>query len=481
MTFDHIENLLKTHDTIRLLRADNAPLILGFLAWAFKEQTLTSENGSIGEKQLSDSLSDYLYRLREEGRSYPKQPIDYLTDWANAGFLRKFAEQSDTFLYELTPATEQAFKWLESLTKREFVGTESRLKYLFERIRELVAHTQMNAEERLLRLERQKQELERNMEELRAGKVVSLDERQVKEEYYLIEDTAQSLLGDFRQVEQNFRDLDRDFRRKIITTTLSKGEVLTDLFEQQDFLSQTDQGKSFAAFWEFILSPDKQQELENLVERMLEIPAVGRIRNTRFRMELLRNYLIEAGDRTNKTTNSLWSQLRRYLEHKSFFENKRIHEQITEGLKLIVENPDIAFTQLPALVIEEPIKIDLIADRPLFQPKETVKFKRQALAKGRPTDDNSLLYEQFEINLPRLKERISTLLRNRDSISLTELLDVYPVEKGIAEVVAYLDIASRSGSRHTVEKEAQEEILIRNAQTEQVFKITLPKIRFNRS
>lgn len=86
MTFDHIENLLKTHDTIRLLRADNAPLILGFLAWAFKEQTLTSENGSIGEKQLSDSLSDYLYRLREEGRSYPKQPIDYLTDWANAGF-----------------------------------------------------------------------------------------------------------------------------------------------------------------------------------------------------------------------------------------------------------------------------------------------------------------------------------------------------------------------------------------------------------
>lgn len=480
MTFEYIEDLLKTHVAIRMLRADNAPLIIGFFSWVFKEQSILQENGAIIEKQISDSLSDYLYRLNEQGKSYPKAPIDYLTDWANAGFLRKYAGKADSFYYELTPATEQVFKWIDSLTQREFVGTESRLKYLFERMRELVGKTQMNAEERLQRLELQKLELERQIEELKTGKVESLDERQVKEEYYLIEDTAKSLLGDFRQVEQNFRDLDRDFRRKIITTTQSKGEVLADLFEQQDFLSQTDQGKSFAAFWEFLLSPEKQGELEDLVNRMLEIPVVNQIRNENFRMELLRNRLIEAGDRTNKTTNSLWNQLRRYLEHKSFFENKRIHEQISEGLKLLVEHPEIDFTLLPALEIEEPIRIDLVADHPLYLPKESVKFKRQQLQVGKAISGSELLYSQFEINVPLLKEHISTLLRNRDSISLPDLLQTFPAEKGVAEVVAYLDIASKNANRHTVSTEEQDVIIVRNTQTHQLFKLTIPKIRFNR-
>lgn len=480
MTYEEISQLLKNHTSIRLLKADHAPLIISFLFSAFKEGISNQEEGGIKEKELADLLSDRLYVLNDSEKRYPKSPADYLTDWANAGFLRKFPGKTDEFVYELTPATEQVFKWIDSLEKREFVGTESRLKYLFERIQKLVGKTQLNASERLAQLEAQKQALDEEINNIKAGKLEMLDDRQIKEEYFLIEDTAKSLLADFREVEQNFRNLDRDFRRQIITTTQSKGEVLSDLFEQQDFLTQTDQGKSFTAFWEFLLSQSKQAEFENLIERMLDIPLIQQMRNENFRMELLRNNLIEAGDRTNKTTNSLWNQLRRYLENKSFFENRRILEQINESLKLIFEHPETDFNKLPALEIEDVIRIDLISERPLYTPPEQIKFKKQALQEGQAYGGNELLYEQFDIDIPRLKNNTKQLLKKQPRVSLPELLKEYPVEKGVAEVVAYLDIASKNEKRHSVSADEQEEIRIHNSQTGQTFKVKIPKIIFSR-
>lgn len=175
-----------------MLKADHAPLIISFLFSAFKEGISNQEEGGIKEKELVDHLSDRLYVLNDSEKRYPKSPADYLTDWANAGFLRKFPGKTDEFVYELTPATEQVFKWIDSLEKREFVGTESRLKYLFERIQKLVGKTQLNASERLAQLEAQKQALDEEINNIKAGKLEMLDDRQIKEEYFLIEDTAKS-------------------------------------------------------------------------------------------------------------------------------------------------------------------------------------------------------------------------------------------------------------------------------------------------
>lgn len=480
MTYEEISQLLKNHTSVRLIKADNAPLIISFLFHAFKEEPAEQEGGGALEKDLIDRLSDVLYIQNHSRQIYPKTPAEYLTDWANAGFLRKYPGKTDEFVYELTPATEQVFKWIDSLEKREFIGTESRLKYLFMRMQELIGKTQMNATERLARLESQKQLLEQEIQKLKAGELEILDDRQIKEEYFLIEDTAQSLLADFKEVEQNFRDLDRNFRKQIISTNQSKGEVLSDLFEQQDFLMQTDQGKSFTAFWEFLLSQSKQNEFENLVQRMLDIPVIQQIRNENFHMELLRNHLIEAGDRTNRTTSSLWSQLRKYLEHKSFFENRRIHEQINEGLKIIFEHPEIDFAKLPALEVEDTISIDLIIDRPLYSPVEQVKFKKQPVAEGKATGGNDLLYKQFEIDIPKMKEQIKRMLKTHEQVSLSELIREYPIEKGVAEVVAYLDIAAKNEKRSRISAVEEEEILIYNSQTRQTFKITIPQIIFKR-
>lgn len=475
MTFDKIYQLLKTNTTVRLINAESAPLIISFLFNTFKQ----SNRITITEKYLIASLTDYLYIVNKDEVRFPKQPKEYLNDWTDKGFLRKFFETNDEPIFELTPATENALKWIEDLNKPEFIGTESRLKLLFDILKELSFKSKKDCDARLQELEAEKKRIESEIENVKHGKIDVLDERQIKERYFNAEETAKRLLADFRQVEQNFRDLDRDFRKKIITTSQTKGKVLDELFQQHDYLWETDQGKSFLAFWEFLLSQSKQEEFEKLIEDVLSIPVIQRTHKENFSIDNIRNNLIEAGDKTNRTTGSLLEQLRKYLEHKSFFENKRIYENITEALKIITENIDKDIDKLFFLEIDNTIEIDLIFDRPLFNPPQKVKFSKTNPEEGKSTSSNIVLFEQFEINMNEMKDNIRAALKNKPQISFIDFVKEFPINKGVAEVVGYIEIAAKN-NKHICNEEQHEYIIIKNTKTNKTFKVKIPQIIFSR-
>ncbi len=480
MNFEKIHKLLKSNTTVRLITADNAPLIIGFLFKSFKQIQSSTISNTIIERDLIILLTDYLFMVNREEVLYPRSPKDYLTDWTNAGFLRKYPSNTDEFIFELTPATENGFKWIDSLEKPEFVGTDSRLRNLFEKLKELSTKTTRDYATRFEELEKKRKGVEQEIEDLKNGKFDMLDDRQIKERYLFIEETAKNLLADFRQVEDNFRTMDRNFRKKIITTSQTKGKVLEELFQQQDFLLETDQGKSFIAFWEFLLSQSRMDEFETLVEEVLSIPVVQQMQRESFTIDNIKNNLIDAGDKTKKTTNSLLEQLRKYLEHKSFFENKRIHDNITEILKIISEKSEIDFSKLAMLELDEVIKIDLIVDRPLYNPPSKIKFINKNPEEGVSTSNNDLLFEQFEINMVELKGRIKTALKNKTQISFTDFIKEFQIEKGVAEVVAYVEIASKDRHKHHIDENIHDIIDIKNSKTNKNFKVKVPQIIFCR-
>lgn len=480
MTFEKLYQLLKINTTVKLITADNAPLIISFLFKSFKQGQDTGISGAIAERDLNTLLTDHLYMINSEKILYPKPAKDYLTDWTNAGFLRKYPGNGDDFLFELTPATENGFKWIDSLEKPEFVGTDSRLKNLFEKLKELSIKTKRDHESRFKELTEEKNKIEQALANLHQGKIDVLDDRQIKERYLFIEETAKFLLADFRQVEENFRNLDRNFRKKIITTSQSKGKVLEELFQQQDFLLETDQGKSFTAFWEFLLSQSRQEEFEQLIKDVLSIRTVQQMQKESFSIENIRNNLIDAGDKTKKTTNSLLEQLRKYLEHKSFFENKRIHDNITEMLRIISENPETDFTKLDLVEIDKTVKIDLIMDRPLYSPPQKITFSNDEMQEGIATANNDVLFEQFEIDMAELKGKIKAALKNKTQISFADFVQEFEIEKGVAEVVAYVEIASKEKNKHLVDESFHDIIDIKNSKTNKNFKVKVPQIIFCR-
>ncbi|MDE3144343.1 MAG: DUF3375 family protein, partial [Bacteroidota bacterium] len=184
----------------------------------------------------------------------------------------------DEPVFDLTPATENALKWLEDLNKQQFVGTHSRLLQLFSILKQLVNKT-ASPYERVKKLEEDRKKLDKEIDDAKKGIYEKTDDTRLREDYLLAQETAKRLLADFRQVEQNFRELDKDTRQAIIKSSLTKGKLLDDIFSKQDFLWSTDQGKSFKAFWEFLMSRNMQEELELLITKINDLPAIQKIKN----------------------------------------------------------------------------------------------------------------------------------------------------------------------------------------------------------
>ena len=151
--FDEISWLRGNSPAWRLLRAENAPLVLSFL-----DQVFVAENiRSISAAELANRLDDELYALNERlgERAFPKPAKAYLDDWAapEAGWLRKYyPEGSDEPHFDVTPAVEKALAWVRGLQARSFVGTESRLNTVFLLLRQMAFGAETDPDERLSEL-----------------------------------------------------------------------------------------------------------------------------------------------------------------------------------------------------------------------------------------------------------------------------------------------------------------------------------------
>ena len=169
---------------------------------------------------------------------------------------------------DATPAVEKALGWVDSLATRSFVGTESRLNTVFELLRQMVFGAETDPETRLTELRRRRDEIDADIARVESGRVDLLDAVGQRDRYQQFASTARELLADFREVEDNFRNLDRELREQIAGWSGSKGELLDEVLGSRSSIRESDQGRSFHAFYDFLLSSAKQAEFTGLLERV---------------------------------------------------------------------------------------------------------------------------------------------------------------------------------------------------------------------
>lgn len=271
LDYSTLKTLRKNHPAWKLLVADHSPLIAGFVHKIF----IAPNRRRMGRADLASALEDYLFALREtEGQdAFPRRAEAYLDEWAGQkkGWLKKFYPQgSDEVHYDLMPWVEKALIWLENLIQSPFIGTESRLMTVFDLLHQMVQGTEMDAPSRIEALERQRAEIDAQLARVREGHMDMLDDTALKDRFLQIDKTARELLGDFREVEYNFRRLDQKTREQIALWEGSKGDLLENFFEKRDVIAESDQGKSFNAFWDLLMSPARQDKLSVLLHRVFE-------------------------------------------------------------------------------------------------------------------------------------------------------------------------------------------------------------------
>ncbi len=441
MTYDYLKNLKNNHTAIQLINADNFPMIVGFFYHAFK----STQTQSLNESIILTKLDDWLYLLNQgyEEIQYPKQAKEYLDDFTHQsrGYLRKYyAYESDEPIYELTPDIEKLLEWTEGLAQQEFVATESKVKTIMNLLKELEFETNLSDEERISVLEAQKKSIDKEIEAIRSCQDLRFDERKIKEHFMQIQKNSSELLSDFRQIEYNFRALNYEAKEAIANATSAKGEVLEEIFKIEDDIRHSNQGESFYAFWDFLMDVKQIEELDRLLVNLYNIPLIKQMDSEK-KMESLKYNLLSGGEKSHKVLTKLIEQLRRFIDDKLWVENRRILElagSIEKSAMQIKEKPP---TQREFFTIGGvKIVIDSIASKELFVPTSKESFEHD-IKDDILEVDLTKLYAQVYVDESLLQQNIKKLLQQRSQFTLKELSSVYPIQKGLSELVVYLKIA----------------------------------------
>lgn len=438
MQFEDIAFLRDQDPAWRLLRADNAPLILSFLHRAF----VADNARSIPATELTSTLDDELYALNErfgEG-TFPKPAREYLNDWAKpeSGWLRKYYPTgSDEAHFDATPAVEKALAWLRSLQARSFVGTESRLNTLFELLHQIVYGAEEDPEVRLAELHRQRQEIDAQIAEAERGNVAVLDRSAQRDRYQQFTATARELLADFREVEANFRSLDRELRERIAAWSGSKGELLDEVLGDRDAITDSDQGRSFQAFYDFLLSPRRQDEFTELLDKAQRLPA---IEEPDTRMRRIHYDWLDAGEQTQTTVRMLSEQLRRFLDDQAWLENRRAMDLLRSIEATALRLRDHGAPPLRFEIDGTAPAIGLPMERPLYTPATDTPID-SSVDVGDEEVEPEAMFDQVHVDRAMLASGVRRALQRRGQVGLVELVRDNPLEHGLAELVGYLSLA----------------------------------------
>ena len=139
---------------------------------------------------------------------------------------------------------------------------------------------------------------------------------------------AKDLLADFREVEQNFRKLDRQVREQIATWDGTQGELLDSIFANQQDISGSLQGRTFQGFWDYLMSPQLRTEAAGPAPAGHPDRGPGRQPENLHAVTNLHQDWLPAVEQTQATVRQLSQQMRRLLDDKVFLENKRIMQLI---------------------------------------------------------------------------------------------------------------------------------------------------------
>lgn len=402
MQVDDVQSL-QQHAAWRLLRADDAPLVVAFLARVF------TDGGAHGlpAGELADRLADLLAEL--DGT--PRVPVDaraYLDGWAgpDGGWLRAwFPPGSDEPLMDATPAAELAVAFVRGLRPRSFVDTAARLGTVVDQLRALATGD---------------------------------DEPTTQRDRYLhATATATGLLADLRAVEAAFRDRDRELRDQIAG---GDGALALEVAAGRAGIAETDQGRSFYACYDRLLSPRLQDELADLLDRVHALPALRTCTDPRMRR--IRHDLVAAAQHTRQVLRHLVEVLRTGLDDRVWQENRRVLD-LVDGIQARARLLASGLGDLDGFAVElddlAPTVV-LPMERHLYAPP-----RRAAVDSARPPagDEDfaaSALFDQVQVDPVPLTAHVRRALLQRPRVELATVLEQHPLQHGLAELVAYLSL-----------------------------------------
>lgn len=430
----------------RLLAADNGPAVLALL-----QAHLLEENRTLPASILFERLGKDLETLRAQGEDLPQTAQAYVANWLAAGYLtRRFPVGASEEEYELTAAAAGAIRFINGLIDYRTTATESRLSTVILQLVRLAEETETDPERRVAALRAERERIDREIEAVQRGRIQALPEERALERVRDTIGLAGELAGDFRNVRDEFDQLNRDLRERIMDNEESRGEVLTALFAGVDLIAESDAGRTFGAFWRLLTDPEQSATLEEALDRVLSRAFAGKLQpqERRFLLRIVPT-LLDQGGMVHDVLQHFARSLKQFVQSREYLEQRRMNQLIKEAQRaaLLLKDSVKATDSLHYTLQLSTTRLRSVDQWVLYDPSQN------AIEKGVMEGDSAVielgiisdLVAHSEIDFRSLKTNIRMALGENSPITIRGIMERFPVTQGLGSVVGYLALGSRYG------------------------------------
>lgn len=430
----------------RLLASGNGPTVIGLL-----QSHLYEKERNLPASILFERLTRDLEELRAQGDDFPQTAQAYVANWLSDGYLeRRFLSGATEEEYELSTATVEAIRFLSAIAEPHSAATESRLSLVIQALLGLAEDTDTDRHRRINRLMAEQARIDKEIDAIQKGQMRVLPRDTALERTREIISLADDLTGDFRRVRDQFEQLNRDLRERIMDSDGNRGEVLDSLFAGIDLIAESDAGRTFSAFWRLLTDPEQAAMLEESLDSVMSREFVGELdmRERRFLLRLTRN-LLEQGGAVHEVLQTFARSLKHFVQSREYLEQRRVNQLLKEAQRtaLTIKDEVKATESLEYSLELTSSRLRSLSQWVLYDP--ALQAEPDAMREGEPPpidlESVSELVAQSEIDFRTLKEHVCSLLEQRDQASIGDVLEHFPAEQGLGSVVGLLALGSRHG------------------------------------
>ncbi|AEG43892.1 uncharacterized protein DUF3375 [Isoptericola variabilis J7] len=435
--------LLEDSSAWSLLRADNAPVVIGILG-----QHLSGEVRRLPAPELFEAVEAELDELRAHAFDLPKTAAQYCRDWLTAGYLVRRPGEGREEVYELSEGALTAIRFVEQLATPRASATESRLATIIERIHRLAVETDPDTSRRIAALEAERERIDTQIAALGSGSAdVLSDERAVERAVDILALTAE-VPEDFARVRAALEQLNRDVRAQLVEEPESRGAVLDDVFRGVDLLAESDAGRSFAAFYALVLDAERTAALEAQVDDLVDRPFAHSLSPDQRRLlQRLLPTMQDAGAEIHQVMTSFSRSLRRFVQSQELAEDRAVHRLVRETLaeaNALVGQVQ-PYRQLGLELDLTAVTVAQVAGMRLHNPADSETTEPVVTSHAATADIANLraAVRASEIDMAELTANVNDVLGMRGPSTIAEVLADRPATQGVASVVGLLVLAEQ--------------------------------------
>ena len=303
---------------------------------------------------------------------------------------------------------------------------------------------------RIDRLMAEQARIDKEIDAIQKGQMRVLPQTTALERTREIITLADDLAGDFRRVRDQFDQLNRDLRERIMDNDGNRGNVLDSLFAGIDLISESDAGRTFSAFWRLLTDPEQAATLDQALDSVMSREFVGQLdaKERRFLLRLTRT-LLEQGGMVHEVLQTFARSLKHFVQSREYLEQRRLNHLLKDAQRAALALKDeVRATETLQYTLElTSSRLRSLSQWVLHDPSLQALPGQMAEGDAPPIDLASVseLVAQSEIDFRTLKANVLAVLEQRSQASIADVLEQFPAAQGLGSVVGLLALGGRHG------------------------------------